>query len=347
MMQSEQKIYGGMFGRNSGETSTAFAPVSEKNIYFINARSAIFSIAEKLGTRNVWLPSFLCPTIVQAIQETEARVNFYPVSQSLEVGSNDWIDKVCENDLVLFIHYFGFLQNSFPLQAVRNKKARIIQDASQALFTQGLYKDEVDFTVYSPRKLFPCPAGGILSHGSEINFEENELSQVPDSFDELLKKTMDKKTQFDRHGEDNQWFLTYKELEQEQPIGSYVIDSESRECLRAVPDLEQSKNKRKRNFSLLLEHLEDYAVFKTLPGNTVPLGFPIIIPDREEVLRKLYSQKIYLPVHWRLQDKVPKEFTESHKLSESICTVICDQRYSESDMYFIASEIKQIIDEVS
>jgi len=64
----------------------------------------------------------------------------------------------------------------------------------------------------------------------------------------------------------------------------------------------------------------------------VPLGFPVEVANRDAVLTRLYAERIFPPVHWRIAGHVPDAFAECHRRSNSIMTLLCDQRYDEADM---------------
>jgi dTDP-4-amino-4,6-dideoxygalactose transaminase len=97
--------------------------------------------------------------------------------------------------------------------------------------------------------------------------------------------------------------------------------------------------RRRANFRLLLDYLSPWAMAKQLPPDVVPLGFPIRVPDRDALLKRLYAAQIYAPVHWPLGDTVPQEHEASWRLSESLLTVPCDQRIAPDRM----AEVGEIV----
>jgi dTDP-4-amino-4,6-dideoxygalactose transaminase len=77
-------------------------------------------------------------------------------------------------------------------------------------------------------------------------------------------------------------------------------------------------------------------VFSSLPDGVCPLGFPVKCTERNKLKERLISQQIYPPIHWTLPQHITEHFPELQKLSSSILTIPCDQRYGLSDMKRIA-----------
>ena len=121
------------------------------------------------------------------------------------------------------------------------------------------------------------------------------------------------------------------------PVGNYDVSSLSIAILETAIDWESVSKKRRENYLILLDDLREYALYKDLPDDVVPLGFPISVKNRDELRQTLFENNIYPPIHWELSNSVPEQFAESHQLSKEIMTLICDHRYDEKDM-------KRIID---
>jgi hypothetical protein len=125
------------------------------------------------------------------------------------------------------------------------------------------------------------------------------------------------------------------------PVGDYDASPISSMILKYAINWDTVSRKRCKNFAVLLGELSDLALFKELPGDVVPLGFPIVHNKRDQLLQTMFNNKIYPPVHWTLSDDIPDCYIESHLLSRKIITLLCDQRYNESDMFRIIEIIKK------
>lgn len=86
----------------------------------------------------------------------------------------------------------------------------------------------------------------------------------------------------------------------------------------------------------LKDEVEIKPIFKKLPLGVCPLGFPIIVENRNELKNKLIENMIYPPIHWELPDAINRRhFPLSWYISEHILTIPIDQRYTEKEMEYI------------
>ncbi len=67
--------------------------------------------------------------------------------------------------------------------------------------------------------------------------------------------------------------------------------------------------------------------------NNIPIGFPILIDNRDKIRRELMLKSIYCPIHWDIREsRIPILFKDAYYLSERILTLPIDQRYNIEDM---------------
>jgi len=322
---------GGMFAlQREGlpENGNGLLVLKQPSLLMVNARSALWLLARQLKPRKVWLPSFLCPSMISAIEKAE--IAFYPISKTLEVSSTSWLDDLDQSDLVVFIDYFGFPVNPLIMNMAKRKGATVVRDASQSLLS--LSTNEADFTVYSPRKFFGVPDGGILVSEKHALDIVDQLNPPPQHWWKTAVHAGELRRRFDLEGEENLWFSVFQDAESKSPIGPYRMSRLSENLLREHVDYDVSGQQRKDNYRYLASHLGNEAIYPILPDMVVPLGFPVCIPDRDQVRNHLIENKVFPPIHWELGSTVPKTFSQSHQLSKSIMTLPCDQRYNVKHM---------------
>lgn len=323
---------GGMFGLQ-GEIRGNPAKAHRMNpdgLLLVNARSAIWFITRHLAPRIVWLPSFLCGAICEAVSKAGAEVRFYPMDYDLRMASDLWIDEVDQEDIVVFIDYFGFPCDPLPVQTAKSRGAIVVRDACQALLTPAA--SDYDFTVFSPRKFFGLPDGGILvDHYARIP-RPDIVPAAPTEWVEAALTASRLRRDFDEKGGENLWYGVFREVERDAPVGFHAMSSLSQSLLNDDLERQASSERRRRNYAILLEQLRSLALYPELPASAVPLGFPIRHPEREALRDRLIANRIYPPVHWHLADVVPQGFAASHELSSRILTLPCDQRYGATDM---------------
>ena len=85
-MSTAYKIGGGMFGpadmADNGQQTPHF--MTGSCLKLVNGRSAIKLAYETLAPRKIWMPSFLCHTMLDALP-SGAAIEFYPIAKTLHV----------------------------------------------------------------------------------------------------------------------------------------------------------------------------------------------------------------------------------------------------------------------
>jgi dTDP-4-amino-4,6-dideoxygalactose transaminase len=338
------KIIGGMFGLQAVPDSKASFPPFLKNrsVYLVNARSGIWFLVHQLSPRQVWCPSYLCHTILDAVNSSAAGIRFYEVNYDLAIPSLEWLDQVQQGDLVILIDYFGFgCDLSCAIQA-RERGAWVLEDASQALLS-GNVGQFSDFIVFSPRKFLGVPDGGILRLNRDVNFQGVTFETPPAQWwlNAFLASLL--RREFDLHGGARHWFELFQKTESESPIGPYAMSELSRTLLLNSFDYSTIAQRRLDNYQVLASELGNLALFPNLPAHVVPLGFPIRVKNRDRLRQALFDHEVYPPVHWPIQGAVPEEFGDSHRLAAEIMTLPCDQRYDGSDMQRMARLVREAL----
>lgn len=342
-MRTPQRIIGGMFGlADKLSASSSTLPFADsQNIFLANARSGIKLLIELLAPPKIWLPSYLCSSMLEAIDQ-RSTVEFYEMTLELEVASVEWTAHIEQGDLVIFIDYFGFPYDSSCAARAKEQGAWILEDACQALLMKEIDLPS-DFVLFSPRKFVGVPDGGILKLNHNIDLREVEFKCAPAEWwlDAFYATVL--RREFDLYGGSRRWFELFQKSEAEMPIGRYAMSELSRRVLTHCGDYSDVAKKRVDNYHVLAAKLSRLALFPTLNENVVPLGFPIRVPDRDRVRQALFDHEIYPAIHWPIEGMVPKKFANSHQLASEIMTLPCDQRYDTNDMALMADRLLQAI----
>jgi hypothetical protein len=335
-----QSIIGGMFGFELAADGVQSDPMATRTRPYIltrqhlrlcTARSAFALLAQTLRPAAVWLPSYLCGVVLHAFAGSTTRVNFYGVGEDLSISDEAWVSNVASGDMVVFIDYFGFnLWNSYGEQ-VRARGAWVIEDACQAMLNPS-FSDFAHYVIASPRKFVGVPDGGILLAQGGASLPAEELDAPPPEWWLDALKSSFMRAEFDRHGGDRQWFDLFRRTDPNGPVEPRRMSELSSLLLDYGIDCESIAERRRRNFSQLAAALPEFAVFRTLSVDVVPLGFPVRLRERDRVRRALFESEIYPPVHWTIRTTVPEEFRVSHRLADEIMTLPCDQRCSTEDV---------------
>lgn len=293
-------------------------------------------IVDQLKPRRVWLPSYLCPSILTAIDPGISSVKFFPVGERLSAISGEFLSDLRPDDLFLCIDYFGFQFDNRLLEEVKQRGCKILRDCSQALFFDFRNDQLCDFHLFSPRKFLGVPDGGILHAEHNFKLRSDHLTPFDEETFASLLQGLVLRREFDLYEVNRDWFGYFQKGESLFEPSDSAMSELSRILLRFGFEYDMIQKQRKDNYLALAKKLSHLALFPILPDEVIPLGFPVVLPDRDIVQARLFQNEIYPPVHWDIHNTVPMEFEESHKLAQQIMTLPCDQRYDENDMGFMA-----------
>ncbi|MCP4239851.1 MAG: hypothetical protein QF890_11300 [Myxococcota bacterium] len=337
-------IIGGMFGLPpEGATGTA-PPFGGESLFLANARSGILYVVRDLDPATIWMPSYLCQSMVEVLGELRERVRYFPVDAALQVSDIEWCEAIREGDIVCVIDYFGWASSRALKRKARSAGATVLEDACQALLTGGL-GEEADFLLFSPRKYVGVPDGGVLVSMRGKPFAGASLQAAPEEWWQIAFAAAELRREFDERGasdSDRRWYELFQRAE-DGPSGCYAMSSLARSQLFGSFDFAQISACRRDNYATLFERLGRIALLPAPAPSVVPLGFPVRFENeeiRERVRRGLIAEEIYPPIHWPLGDVVPASFVESHDLSRTILTLPCDQRYDSAHMTRIADAVE-------
>lgn len=334
-MRREQhnSIIGGMFALESWRDSQSTLPVflTGTEIFLANARSGIWLLVNQLRPRHVWVPSYLCHTILQAVDTSVTRICFYETNYDLDIPSNGWLSRVIKGDLVLFIDYFGFSYNREYGYRVKEKGAWVLEDACQALLSSYV-REPSDFVLFSLRKWIGVPDGAVMRIPKNSPLADISLEPPINAWWlRALRATMLRR-EFDDGLPSREWFRIFRETEDSSPTGPYAMSQLSQAILRHAVDFPLIEKTRIDNYKSLSALLAKYALFPSLGPDVVPLGFPVRVRRRDEIRNAMFDHEIYPPIHWLIDGVVPPHFEDSHRLAGDIMTLPCDQRYTGEDM---------------
>lgn len=315
----------------------------DSSMLLVNARSAIRIMLREIDPDQVWMPSYLCHSMLRALGQCITNLRMYEVDSQLRIPSLEWLADVRHNDVVLFVDYFGFRIHKCHFSEPIERGAWVVEDASQALLTKEVGEGS-DIVISSPRKFLPIPDGGLLSSPSgRFVIPDIRLGPIPERWWLKSLSAMILCGEHDLDSRHSSWRELLDQVSGGQPIGPFAMSETSKILIRNAFDYEEISRRRRKNYQVLLEQLHDIALFADLDQDTVPLGFPIVIEARDGVFRSLTEKRIIPTIHWRLDNIVPRSYEDSHRLSKEIITLPCDQRYDENDMEFVAYSVRRIL----
>jgi hypothetical protein len=295
------------------------------------------------------LPAYLCPTIVWNLQRNRVNFDFYRINRDLTIDIPDLEKKLLEHKVraVFFIDYFGFCHDRGTLgclKALKEKGIAIVEDAVQMLwFSRQEFIGDYVFNSY--RKFLPADGSLVISE-AQGHFEGSE-----DEYYEHQNTARMKLTAFVKYGLGSMEDFVSLFAKAEEAYGKDTavkgMADISRHLLNKV-DAEHIGNVRRRNYEYLWDTLSGSVdirplLGKDLLGQNIPIGFPVLIENRDSIKKALRGRSIYCPAHWPiLEEEWVQGFSDSIYLSERILTLPIDQRYDKEDLDRLVRELRAL-----
>lgn len=320
---------------------------TEKYYKYASGRAALYQIlmSIKLTTFKVWLPDWLCESMIDAVRKTGIAYSFYRLGNDLRMDVEGFVEEnkpVSENDVIVLVNYFGLVDVEQTIQQLRDRKvfSVIIEDDVQALFS---FLDDkphaADYRFTSLRKSIAAPDGGLVwtKHPMPLVSKENTFAPMK------LKGALIKGNS--KEGDPDEAYLRCFEEGEELIEENYesMMSPES-QGIFADTNIEEVAQCRRRNAQYLVDELQIIGIEPLLPLNNdcVPLFVPIAINDRDDLRRTLRRHAIFCPVHWPLREDM-KQLETGAFMAEHELSLVIDQRYTLEDMQCMMDVIKDWI----
>lgn len=252
---------------------------------FQSARAALYAYLNETKVKVIYLPNYICDSIIPAIKALHIQIEFYEINAKLEPEINiNNLDK--SNSKILIINYFGLLDEKINKITALEAELFII-DNSQALFCEHI---EGTTSIYSPRKFLGIPDGGYLFTSKNIAMPTEHFDASKNSGHLLLRAA----------GSVQEGYTRF--LEAEQALDSFSPKKMSliSEHLIKCTDINNIKEKRQTNYKFLYEKFKSLNQLQIPLNQQVPLCYPLILTfDISIICRQLVDSEIYLPRYWR------------------------------------------------
>ena len=270
----------------------------------------------------VYLPYYICDSVLQPFERAGVAYEFYHINEQLEPAERLLPG---EDEAVLYVNYFG-LKNRIASSFCYAYKNTIL-DQTQAFYSEqgNKYEDksiQCD-TFYSCRKYFGVPDGAYLYTDCRL---EKELPQ-DESFERMtfLTKRIDRSAQegyADFHANDKALSM----------VGMKRMSKLTEAMMRGI-DYSTKANSRIHNFHILDKALRDTHRFKwVIDYGMVPLVYPYYVENGAALRQRLITNKVFCARYWPNVLQWCKPDTLEYQLAENIVCIPIDQRYGEEEM---------------
>ena len=309
--------------------------------YYASGRTALYQILRSLGPQHtkVWMPDWLCHTMVEAAERAKTEVVFYELNNDFK-ATLEALDKsvFCDGEAVLMVNYFGLQDLTSTAKAIKEQypQSIVIEDDVQAYWCFAEQENPYsDYRFTSMRKAFAIPDGGLVKTSRPMPDVTGHNTFAPFK----VKAGVMKLHRGQEGIKDEDYLALFRqgdELISENYEGRMSDDSKR---LFAGTDFEQAKRQRRLNTKVILEGLKSLGIKPLIdvPADVVPLFIPIYLENRDEVRRSMFKHEVFCPVHWPLEGMDVKK---GKKMAEHELSLICDQRYGVKEMNEIIKMIR-------
>lgn len=314
----------------------------ESGSFYSSGRAALYYILKDLYNTTsrymIFLPDYLCESIVAVTQLTGWKICYYPVTENLKPDLSFLLGHDLSKAAILLINYFGGVDLNGVIEILKknNSASYIIEDNVQSLFS--MYKHTNANACFSSfRKTLPVPDGGWVKSDSLHLQKAVGYNTFADY--KVMGSVLKHCKRFDDI-EDKCYLQLFEQGE--QSIDSNLGSSISNFTLRILSnmDLQTIAERRKKNAAYLISKLKEIDIFPIVEfyDDAVPLFVPVRIENRNELRNRFFSENIFCPNHWPCHDK---ELIRGQEMAEHELSLIVDQRYEPADMDRIADVLKK------
>lgn len=308
---------------------------------FSNLRSALCQWMWDNGMTQVWLPVYAPPHLTGVMQKAQIRHVYYNVSPTLEPAT-DFLDKLEPGDCVLAIEYLGRPLAGAFLDAVKARPGvHLVIDRAQSLAHD--MPECAEAILYSPRKLFGVPDGGLLvgpgARGTRPAPESALCAPLRERESLLLEG-------LERDGRTGPALESLLEKQEgERILSRRTMSRLTRLILERIP-WEETAEKRRRNWEYLYERLGSLCLWQLERPDFAPFAFPLVSPEGipcEVIHTLLTRQGISCRRMWH-RLAIPKlVYPLAEALSKRLLLLPLDPRLGREDMEKIARGVESIL----
>lgn len=307
---------------------------------FFNLRSALLRWLWQMGVSTLWLPVYCPPMLEDARFKCQIRRKFYGTGANLEF-SLDFLDEVQSGEAVLTIDYLGRpLSQEFREALYARTDIIWVEDKAQSLAPPA----DGHACIYSPRKLFGVPDGGLLV--------APEASAMEDWCQPCNPASLRSRQQAlcDAFEQDNpKLTLRMAKEDMERQLSRQRMSRMTEALLRRIP-VADVICRRRHNWDCLHRILGSHCLWDIPTPDFAPYAFPLLLPRDYpvEIMHTLLThQNVQCQRMWYPLNVPASLFPIEESLSKRLLLLPCDQRYKSEDMERVACKVLRLLEDPS
>lgn len=297
------------------------------DVVALNAgRYAVVYALQDAGWRSIYLPYYICSTVEEAIRQClpDICIHYYHIDEYFLPPRIS----LREEEGLLWVNYWGIQPKSLIDKVVSRFQGHLIIDNTQAFFTPPR---EAAYQVYSCRKFFGvCDGSYVIGK----NISRHPLKSL---FSSLYAVHLLHSLEY---GTNYSYSLNKENEERLSQAGPSAMSPLTSAILDAV-DYGHVLQTRRENMEALHQILAPYNqlhIQETAPA----MAYPFLC-SKKDLREILVQHKVYVPKLWAETAENKNASPWEVYLSEHLCILPVDQRYTNEDMNFIGNLVLKLL----
>lgn len=327
------------------------------SVLLARGRDAIKCIIDDMGLpkgSGVLLPTFACEEIYAPFIDAGFKIFYYRVHEDLTPDFSHILEMKDNCKVVFVINYFGFLQPASVYDQLKNWGLVAVEDGSHSFLSKGS-GEHGEYYFASMRKLLPLLDGAILRKKDRTGFKTAELRRSRSLTILRISRVLGQmvKTSDNRRPRGiKQWFIREMFARAERELRMFPSPAAMSKLsinILSWLNLDSISAARRQNFTVLAEsmaeHREYVPVYKSLPENVVPYGFPVFAVRRSVSVMALDNLGVQAAPLWGLSSSVPAAVLSGNdRIYRQSMLFPVGQDYNTDDMSDLIVRIKSLAD---
>jgi hypothetical protein len=286
-----------------------------------SGRACFEALLRTIKPRRVLMPKYTCDVMLEPLKNTQTAYDFYAITEQLEIKD---LPELTKDELLLYVNYFG-VKDDYVQRLAERYGSRLVIDNAQAFYAPPIPGAH---TLYSPRKFFGLPDGGIIYSNVSIGIHNLEQDTSYGRCMHLLKR-------IDKGAE-----AGYQDFKiDDASLNSQPIRTMSNLTRRLLGDIDFAaiRTRREANYKILHQALRDKNQLRLSDTPTGPMVYPF--RAQEGLRQKLIDAKVYVATYWPNVYEWAQSTETEYMLVDSIVALPIDQRYGADEMQRILEVI--------
>ncbi len=333
-------------------------PNQTRNTYFLNGGQACLRVIGDYlidhEIDRILLPAYLCPTIVETLNQSGIKVDFYRINEDFAIDLEDLSTRIAEssNQAVYFINYFGFMPRRPEIDFLRSLQERgtiLVEDSAQS----GFHEHSIgDFVFNSLRKFCPCDGAYLNAPCSMEKYIDPYRGRINHRLPYIRRYRKEYARYLYRDEGDGDQLEELFTKAESYYVSDQVVEGDADEQAGIeFLDWPVICQVRRENYAYLLIRIEDMPeivpVFTILQPGIMPLGLPVYFKgiSRDKVNAELGDACIGLTIHWENMHKSPLTPVQqlAMQMSERILTLTIDQYTTRAQLDYLVENLYKAI----